>query len=204
MLSPVMNKFDISGTFGLFHSALIVGPWYLEFTDASLVIPRKCYSQAAVLAAEVSHYFEGPQVSEAIDIISNVICHWNAHITYSSTKNNCQTFIDELCRELGITLKFDGALGGFVNDLRTYGSCDMKYKNMTFKTHQDLDQFVIEEQKKDPKFFQTSDYTLLKAFDRAFWLRSYKEKTKENTPHEACPFGNPNESQSLYQNVFTY
>lgn len=87
MLSPVMNQFDAFNTFGMFHSALIVGPWYLEWNDSSLCIPRKCYSNAAVLVADVSQYFEGPKIAEAIDAISDVICHWNASYTYSSQSN---------------------------------------------------------------------------------------------------------------------
>jgi hypothetical protein len=31
MLSPIMTTFDTNQQFGMFHSALIVGPWYLEW-----------------------------------------------------------------------------------------------------------------------------------------------------------------------------
>lgn len=29
MLSPILTKLDLQQQFGLFHSALVVGPWYL-------------------------------------------------------------------------------------------------------------------------------------------------------------------------------
>lgn len=82
----------------------------------------------------------------------------------------------------------------------------MKYKGRDFKTHQELDEYVLDLLKKDPKFPQnhSNDYALLKSFDRAFWLRYYKDKNEISTPHDQCPFGNPHDSQSLYQNVFTY
>jgi hypothetical protein len=31
LLSPILTTFDTQQQFGMFHSALIVGPWYLEW-----------------------------------------------------------------------------------------------------------------------------------------------------------------------------
>jgi hypothetical protein len=45
-LSPIITKFDTTQTFGLFHSALIIGPWYIEWNNSSLCVPRKTYSSA--------------------------------------------------------------------------------------------------------------------------------------------------------------
>lgn len=36
MLSPVMTKLDLQQQFGMFHSALVVGPWYLEWNNSSM------------------------------------------------------------------------------------------------------------------------------------------------------------------------
>jgi len=46
LLSPIITRLDTSQTFGLFHSALIIGPWYLEWNNSSLCVPRKTYSSA--------------------------------------------------------------------------------------------------------------------------------------------------------------
>jgi hypothetical protein len=35
MLSPVLTKIDAQQHFGMFHSALVVGPWYLEWNNSS-------------------------------------------------------------------------------------------------------------------------------------------------------------------------
>jgi hypothetical protein len=35
MLSPVLTKFDVQQQFGMFHSALVIGPWYLEWNNSS-------------------------------------------------------------------------------------------------------------------------------------------------------------------------
>ena len=45
-LSPIATTLGKNPQFGMFHSALVVGPWYLEWNNSSLCIPRKCYSSA--------------------------------------------------------------------------------------------------------------------------------------------------------------
>jgi len=233
VLSPIMDAFDISPTFGLFHSALIVGPWYLEWNDSGLIVPRKCYSGAAVLAADVSKQFKGgKQVKEALDKMADLICHWNANYQYSQNQRNCQTFIDEVCEALDIQLSFTGALNDYLIQLRKNGKCDLKYflpdhlrtllntdeKYMTFTTHKQLDDFVKLVQEKDSIYFDITapdDWTLLKSFDRAFWLRWFKNKGDENcSPHvvdetnrvfnTSCPFGHPHNTFSMVENFFTY
>jgi len=225
VLSPLMDTFNISPQFGLFHSALIVGPWYLEWNDSCLVVPRKCYSGAAVLAADVEKFFKGPQVSVALDRISNVICEWNANYQYSQQKYNCQLFVDELCKALDITLNFNGALGSFLQQLRKTGQCELGYQlspdlqkslgitesYKKFKTHKELDEFVTMVRDKLPTYFDMDpvgrdDWVLLKSYDRAFWLRHFKnKKAEEYAPLvPCCPFSNPTVSGSIIDNFFTY
>lgn len=45
---PTLNQ-----EFGIFHTALIVGPWYLEWTDSSLCVPRRIFSGVALLSADL-------------------------------------------------------------------------------------------------------------------------------------------------------
>jgi hypothetical protein len=215
-LSPIMDTFRLSPTFGLFHSALIVGPWYLEWNNSSLCIPRRCMSGAAVLAADVEAVFRGPQVSVAMDHISDVVCHWNSSIVYSKQKYNCQTFVDELCKALDIKLNFQGALAEFLKHLRYSGVCELSYTpkpevlkqigrenetNVQFKSHRELDDFVNSVRDRMPTYFDldeagVDDWKLLKSFDRAFWLRKFKHGTEQYEPHN-CPFKNPLESGSI-------
>ncbi len=230
VLSPIMDAFDIAPTFGLFHSALIVGPWYLEWNDSGFIVPRKCYSGAAVLAADVPTQFKGrEQVKDALDKMAELICHWNANYQYSQNQKNCQAFVDELCEVLGIELNFKGALNDYLVQLRKNGKCDLKFflsdamrellgtedKYKTFETHQQLDDFVKSVMDKNSCFFDQSpdDWMLLKSFDRAFWLRWYKNKSDERwSPREvddrgymtSCPFDHPNNTQTMVDNFFTY
>eukprot|EP00818_Percolomonas_sp_WS_P001066 CAMPEP_0117450468 /NCGR_PEP_ID=MMETSP0759-20121206/8483_1 /TAXON_ID=63605 /ORGANISM="Percolomonas cosmopolitus, Strain WS" /LENGTH=562 /DNA_ID=CAMNT_0005242989 /DNA_START=300 /DNA_END=1988 /DNA_ORIENTATION=+ len=233
-LSPVMEKFRLAPTFGIFHSAIIVGPFYLEFNDSGLCIPRKCCSNAAVIAADMSAEFSGPSISVALDRISKIICYWNANLTYSSKKNNCQTFVEELCKGLGIDVgkqtENSTGLGQFFSELRAYGKCDLKFvvsdelmekcgdwiredknvngRSIKFKTHEQLDQFVDRvNQNTNYMYFQFSpqgkdDWVLLKSFDRAFWLRHFKDANHEQFKPCICPFGDPRISGSIVSSWF--
>ena len=175
------------------------------------------------MAADVDRCFHGPQVGEALDKISSVISEWNSNMTYSQQKANCQHFVDDICRVLGLELKFKGALGEYCERLRTFGSCELNYSipkelkekcgfskdTFKFETHLELDNFVHEILKKDPMYFERGkqdDWMLLKSFDRAFWLRYFKNKKSEafKPCTEGCPFSDPTQSGSILENFFTY
>lgn len=111
LLSPIMSNLDVSPAFGWFHSALVIGPWYIEWNASSLCIPRKCYSSAAFIAVDVDDYIKRVDIDEVIDQIAQVVLYWNIHKTYDQKKNNCQHFIDDICKAIGITLKFKGTMG---------------------------------------------------------------------------------------------
>ncbi|KAL0486634.1 SAMD7 [Acrasis kona] len=207
MLTPIMDTFNFSPQFGMFHSALIVGPWYLEWNDSGLVVPRKCYAGAAILAADVEKYFRGPQVNEALDKITDIISQWNATKQYSQHFTNCQHFVDDLCKALDINLEFNGALKNFIQELRTTGYCDQISEHT-----ENFDAFVQMVMRAAPDYFDIDrcgkdDWLLLKSYDRAFWLRHFKYPTDlsfcQHSDFE-CPFRNPTASGSLAPNFYTY
>ncbi len=222
VLSPVMSTIQLSPQFGFFHTALIVGPWYLEWTNSSLIVPRRCTSTAALFAADVGREFSGIEVHKAADIIADKVIEWNTKYEYSQNHKNCQHFVDEVCEALGIELNFGGALQNYIKQCRTFGTCEIKYiipdevrtaldlkdKEIEFKTHAQLDDFVRSVAGKLPDFFPANpdDWMLLKSFDRAFWLRVFRFPTKvEYAPHEchhetystSCPFGHPRATNSI-------
>jgi hypothetical protein len=143
---------------------------------------------------------------------------------------NCQDFCSSLLEALNVKDDhlYEGALGLFLKRVREEGKSEMvftmsddfretfkiKEKKVTFSSHKDLDAFVkslmSNEMEFDLKY--KSEWTLLKSFDRAFWLRYYKFKDDvtfqplftegknedgEIEHKECCPFGNPEESGSL-------
>jgi hypothetical protein len=219
MLSPILTKIDHQQQFGMFHSALVVGPWYLEWNNSSLCIPRKCYSSAAMLAADLDFGGIGFEINETIEKISNVIIDWNVNKVYNQSSANCQQFVDDICKALGIKLNFEGPLGEYLNNLRTKGECELdfpitpemrvnlsiKESKKRFQTHHDLDEFVKELITKEPMFQDNypMEWMLLKSFDRAFWLRHFKHADDPNfLPDSDCPFKDPTMTASFKKEWF--
>ncbi len=201
--SPLLQKIPkFKNEFGLFHSALIIGPWYLEWTDSSLCIPRTLASRMAILTTDIdTNALVDKTHVEISKIISKLVCKWNVEMTYCNfgtveekekeKKRNCQDFVDELMKVLGLSLDSKGALKKYFKKLRNKGICDaifeptkeyrkkfrLKSKSYKFETHAELDEFVNKLIDRDCEAFQM-DFKdcrkLLKSFDRAFWLRHIK------------------------------
>eukprot|EP00761_Pharyngomonas_kirbyi_P006788 gb/GECH01006796.1/.p1 GENE.gb/GECH01006796.1/~~gb/GECH01006796.1/.p1 ORF type:complete len:423 (+),score=90.25 gb/GECH01006796.1/:1-1269(+) len=207
MLSPVLTRFDPDNNrqFGMFHSAIVIGPWYIEWNNSSLCIPRKCYSGAALLAADLSVANNKKfDLNDAIDKVADVIIDWNLTHHYNQTHSNCQVFVDDVCKALGVDLShFDGPLGDTIKRLRQKGVCEVNYNipaemrekfaikdsKLEFDSHRQLDEFVEKLNNKDPRFEfnYPHDWMLLKSFDRAFWLRHYKMPDDDRfKPLERC------------------
>jgi hypothetical protein len=202
IISPIVSDLNIS-TLGLFHTALLVGPWFIEWNDSALCIPRNCTSQAAFLTADIGEISTVESLESLRDEISNVIVHWNTNVGYSSigkkkNEGNCQNFIESILSALNLKLEFSGALGKFIESIKKNGnsnltfpvSLEMKQRfgiekdSIEFISHSELDHFFRDLQEKDLAFelkFR-DEYKLLKSFDRAFWLK-YLKLEKELTKH---------------------
>eukprot|EP01080_Neovahlkampfia_damariscottae_P011394 gene11394-4561_t len=225
--SPFASILNLSPEFGMFHSALSIGPWYLEWTNKSLCVPKKCFSNAALVALDVDHTLELVDVDYVIQTVSEVITRWNSLYMYNNKTYNCQLFVDEILAALGVDAKeeYKGQLGEYLKKLRNKGECKIEYelspslqekceikeKKIEFKTHRELDNFMkkIEQHIPQFEFDFPHDYRLLKSFDRAFWLRHYrsgkvqeyfplyKESDVEEEKICACPFKDPVATNSL-------
>ena len=196
LISPVINEIGDYSKFGLFHTALLIGPWLIEWNDSGLCIPRKCLSKAAFLTADVGEISTKDSLESVRNKLANVIADWNVNYGYTTIskhkKNvgNCQDFLDAIFLELGLEFKFEGAIGEFIKSLKKNGTTKLKYpvsdeikkkfeikeNEIEFKTHEELDLFVKNLFEKDFTFDMKypSDYNLLKSFDRAFWLKHLK------------------------------
>lgn len=198
VLSPFLTGFNMAPEFGLFHTAIIVGPFYLEWNDSGICIPRKCTSNTAVIASDLSTELIGPHVTISLNRLARIICHWNAYKIYNRTDNNCQVFVEELCKGLGFDLiqKYkNSSLGLFLQKMKKVGNCELKFyvnnelhqkcpwikaeygNSIKFKSHAELDDFYrrVDKSTNFSYFTYTAqgkdDHALLKSFDRAFWLR---------------------------------
>lgn len=197
----------------------------IDWNDSGICIPRKCVSQAALISADISYIGTEKKLEEVVDKLAKVICKWNTTKLYkdqppkNKDEGNCQDFINDILNELNIKLEFTGPMAIFMKKLREKGKCSIEFetddefrekfaikeKSIQFKSHQELDQFVMKLTKIDSNFqIKYKDHWgLLKSFDRAFWLRFYKFSTNEKfRPFEkqgecSCPFKDPMETGSI-------
>lgn len=48
ILSPLLTYFSLNTKWGIFHTAIVVGPWLLEWNTGEVVIPRKPVSSVSI------------------------------------------------------------------------------------------------------------------------------------------------------------
>jgi hypothetical protein len=201
LFSPVISNIGSVGVgnepnkFGFFHTALLVGPWLIEWNDSALCIPRKCLSKTAFLTADIGEISTIESLESIRDTLASTIVYWNVnkqYSTFSTSKNsgNCQDFVESILNELDMKIEFSGALYQFLSRIKKNGRSELIYTvnqeikfdfqirqdEIEFHTHRELDKFVNNLISKD-KDFQTNypnDYILLKSFDRAFWMKNFK------------------------------
>lgn len=172
--------------FGATHAALLVGPVVLEWGMESIVIPQKvsdfnhrhammCLDVNWALGEHQSHFVSRSQIKDLCKLIEE----WNTKKTYSQLRCNCQDFVEACLRQIGMPFASTTASGRNMRDFMDQVSKGMLAQDIKFrfqfgnelkefKTHADLDQFY--DTHKD-EILDPADRSLLKAFDRTFWLR---------------------------------
>lgn len=137
---------------------------------------------------------------------------------------NCQDFIDAVLTKIGIQPTYEGALDIFMKRMKNEGISELVYETNSsylkntcmiksktkFSSHKELDLFVINMMKnldfQSKSIFEKNlpgDFSLLKSFDRALWLRHLSlEKDSKFFPYEEdgkclCPFDDPRDSHSM-------
>lgn len=266
LVSPIVNYFpSLRPEFGFFHTAIIIGGIYLEWTDSELVIPKDLKSSNVFLAfgdeIEVKKMSENDvtenecqcldadpitrlQLSssssndkkkqqhfsdtEICDILGEIIIKWNTKYRYKSVNSsnakgigNCQDFVKEIADRLNINLDPNsGSLRHFIEKIRKKGEYKLSFKvpekmknkemypklfeflsqkKYVFDSHRDLDSFVngLYEANTAWKVDFDEEYNLLKAFDRAFWLRYFKSPDNEKYKPFNCAFEDPRQTKSF-------
>jgi len=237
-----------SSEFGLFHSSLIIGPVQLEWTDNSIVVPRKEKSSSkAVFAVDVCKIRGQENLNDIYEKLSEFCTFWNGHRLYVQKDTNCQHFVVELLKAIGVYNQFkknieSTILGKYLNKLKEFGTCDMSYiipehlvqrmqkeckdeispqlkqllqtaskgKEVIFESHSVLDEYYETVLKIEPTYFDIGDHKkeeeLLKAYDRAFWLRRQSTKMA-NDPRvkplrDPCPFDTNGGANTVKEGAF--
>jgi hypothetical protein len=221
ILSPVLATLRLAPQFGLFHSALIIGPWKIEWNNSSLIVPRKCMA-SAVVAFDLVEINGEENIKDKLQTLAEAISEYNVTKSYDQMNCNCQQFVDDLCKRLELPIAFKGQMAEFMDRLRKTGKCESKYTipqdvlekmrarnkkepgsitfttmpnfdleqtsgEITFTSHEQLDEVVNNIVTADAAFLYSAgkdDYKLLKAFDRAFWLRHFKHAVEKKCAHD--------------------
>lgn len=72
VLSPVIQYVPtVQPKYGIFHTAIVIGPYLLEWTDGQVCVPRIVADNAALLACDVTILKNVP-LSEIVDTVRKI------------------------------------------------------------------------------------------------------------------------------------
>lgn len=159
-------------------------------------------------------------LNDACEMIASAIVDWNVNMAYAKSmqeanQGNCQDFCNDILARFGLkhSWKMDDALGKFFIKMQELGESELIYEpsyemreklhldeHYLFTSHVDLDALVnklVTHPVHNLEIRQSSDWLLLKNFDRAFWLK-FLANDAMGVPLEyrdveqcACPFLDP-------------
>eukprot|EP01080_Neovahlkampfia_damariscottae_P002931 gene2931-4770_t len=217
LVSPLLQISEVTSThasYGLFHTAILIGPLFLEWSKKSFCVPKKIFSTNALFVLDLGII----ETSEDLFWkISETVVYWNVFKNYNNQENNCFHFIDEIMHSIGRESKTNSTskISKYIKKLKLGQTCEMSYifsdeikkilesqKNeIVFKSHSELDLVVQTLIEKIPNFEKEykDDFEILKCFDRAFWLRMNASELKHDDDEmikykpsiSGCPFKDP-------------
>lgn len=193
----------------IYHFALCVGPWMLEWNETSFVVPKRCVFNAAFYANETGFNMGKLDSEFAIKQAAKTVSQWNKTKVYNHETCNSRHFVDTLFSALTSRI----ITGNNFEQFKATGYketpevvipdniASMILKNDTenikkrlvvgtnglvfrFQTHEQLDHFL----KVLTDIGITSDmlhknpefYFILKSYDRIFWLNHFDHSSLSN------------------------
>jgi len=166
--------------YGYLHTGLQINGVVIDWDLTGLVVPRK-FANKIYSALDINS--AGTQsMNKSLEVLKNVtevIVKWNQDYEYQTFTRNCQHFVNEIIKALGIKLSWNPSIASYIKDIKEDPKnviphieykLDGKMVRKKFETHQELDDFVEEFSKNDPIQYSALD-GLLKSFDRGFWFR---------------------------------
>lgn len=155
--------------FGPLHAALIIDDVILEWDDSGLILPSQVdeewilqtrlqgtFNRFALamksemrdsarrmdLKKQIEQVFEvTKEKQQAINQLIEVVIHYNTHYEYNVLTRNCQHFVVDAMKALGINKvpQFTGVFQEYFRELKSGKSTDILEK---FETHAELDEHV--------------------------------------------------------------
>jgi hypothetical protein len=194
-----LPNFDWDKNFAKFKCALLIGPWYLEFTDTSMCIPKRLHPAISEIFHKIEpiRVLKGKSISQVAKKIANVVTEWNTKYFYTAVspdirnkEGNGYYFINDLIHSFDEQeeFKFEGALIAFMNEIKQFDDSgpsifpDKQYNENPqrfsriniIENHNLLDNELLDIMENDPQFKRKNphDFVLFQLIDLGFWIRS--------------------------------
>lgn len=126
LLSPVVSQFYLPKEMEKLRCAVVIGPFYLEWNETSLVVPRKCFLKAYELVDE-GILLGSCDANEALNRICDIICDFNGKRTYEENGCNCVTFLDEVMEKFKDVINYTlpPCIDQLLRNMRSVGFVNM-------------------------------------------------------------------------------
>lgn len=202
---------------GRLHVGLLLGPYIVDWTDSNLVAIRMLSScQPLVLVNQgTERVFAGPAdgAEKLLRDAAAVVVAWNTQHKLDAKKHSTVAFVEELLRAVGAKATVAPRVRDVLADAQVKGGQkfeatfqadwavlpgDKKARKHKFKTHEELDEFVLAMRKEHPDLETAhgDDWNYLLLLDRCFWCgvegtdaAAAAERDRPRT--EGCAFGPP-------------
>lgn len=203
---------------GRVHLGCQIGPYLVDWTDSSLVSIRTLASCEPLVLLRMTDcvLYQGPDLAKVEKLLSaaaQVIVAWNTGKKFDAKKGSAQNFVTELFAALGAKLSIPRAIGDVLDATQKHHEklpdlvfsapwCilpgDKKAKKHKFKSHAELDEWVLARRKEHPNLEveHADDWDLLVLLDRLCWcggagMEREQMQEKDRPREEGCPFGPP-------------
>ena len=98
---------------------------------------------ANILYGAVALWVLGAVNDQQLRRIAVICTNFNRYKVYNPLRTNCQTFVKAICDNLGLSLRFQGEMQNFVQRLIHDGESDFIFRDQTFRTRQEFDNYVM-------------------------------------------------------------
>lgn len=131
-LSPFMSNFPASKRFGYVHCGIAIGPYYFEWNNSSLCVPKICLQGAAIMVSSAES-IGNVQLFPALTTVSKLVAQWNMRQAFHENNCNCMHFVEEVLSAIKISRPFhydspDFPMGDMLKQLKQRGRQEMNFR----------------------------------------------------------------------------
>eukprot|EP01080_Neovahlkampfia_damariscottae_P003208 gene3208-5524_t len=181
-------KYESDDPLGKFKCALMIGPWFLEFTETSICIPKRIHPTINDLFIKIPpiKVLKGESLEDCAKKLSTILVKWNTEYTYkeefvdkNSKEGNAYHFVMDILTSFFHDFKFNGMLNSIMEEIKKKGISNSSNETLTLnriqiKSHSMIDIMLNDMTRTNPDFKTQNlhDYLLFQAIDIAYWFRA--------------------------------